>query len=68
MHRSAEQEVAVSIPGWTNTRGLTIIEDKGATFGLQLVRPSCGSDDHVEMVVPSPVGDAKTVSSISTLC
>ena len=28
--------------------------------------PSRGSDDHVEMAVPSPVGDVKIVSPIST--
>ena len=27
---------------------------------LQTVRPSRGSDGHVEIVVPSPVGDVKT--------
>ena len=26
----------------------------------------CGLDDHVEMVVPSPVGNAKLVSPISS--
>ena len=31
-----------------------------------MVRPSRSSVDHVEMVVPSPVADVKTVSSIST--
>ena len=28
--------------------------------------PSRGSDEHVEMAVPSPVGDVKIVSPIST--
>ena len=38
--RSAEREVAGSIRGRTNTQGFKITEDKGATFGLQTVRPS----------------------------
>ena len=45
-------------------------EDVGSTLGLhehsvstlQMARPSRGLDDHIEMVVPSPVGDIKTVS------
>ena len=56
------------IRGQTNIQGLKITEDEGATFGLQRVRPSRGSDDHVEMAVLSPVGDVKTVSFYSTLC
>ena len=32
---------------------------------LQTAGPSRGSDDHVEMAVPSPVGDVKIVSPIS---
>ena len=64
--RSTERKVAGSIPGRTNTQGLKITEDEGATSGLQTVRPLRGSDDHVEMAVPSPVGDVKTLLSIST--
>ena len=48
-----------------NTRGLKIIEDEGATFGLPTVRPLRGLDHHVEKVVLSSVGDVKTVSLIS---
>ena len=33
---------------------------------LQMAGPSRGSDDHVEMAVPSPVGDVKIVFPIST--
>ena len=33
---------------------------------LQTAGPSRGSDDHVEMAVPSPVGDVKTMFPIST--
>ena len=33
---------------------------------LQTAGLSHGSDDHVEMAVPSPVGDIKMVSPIST--
>ena len=33
---------------------------------LQMAGPSRGSDVHVGMVVPSPVGDVKIVSKIST--
>ena len=35
---------------------------------MQAARTSCGSDDHVKliMVVPSSVGDGKMVSPIST--
>ena len=35
------------------------LETEGYKNGLQTVRPSRGSDDHVEMAVPSPVGDVK---------
>ena len=31
---------------------------------LQRARPSCGSDDQVKIVISSPAGDLKTVSSI----
>ena len=64
---TAEREVAGSIP-WnrTNTQGLKITEDEGTAFALQMVGPSHGSDDHVEMAVPSPLGDVKIVSPIST--
>ena len=31
----------------------------------QTAGPSRGSDDHVEMAVPSPIGDVKIVSPIS---
>ena len=34
---------------------------------LQTARPSCGTDDHVEMAVPSLVGEVKMVSPSSTL-
>ena len=54
--RSVEREAAGSIRGQTNTQGLQITEDEGATSGLQTVRPSRGLDDHVEMTVSSPVG------------
>ena len=33
---------------------------------VQTAGPSRGSDDHVEMAVPSPVGGVKIVSPIST--
>ena len=37
-----------------------------AAFALQTAGPLRGSDDHVEMAVPSPVGDVKIVSPISS--
>ena len=41
-------------------------EDEGTAFALQTVGPSRGSDDHVEMAVPSPLRDVKIVFPIST--
>ena len=67
---------------WSADREVTGLIPAGPTLGVlkqtrtkvlplqryrQMVsRPLHGSDDHVEMAVPSPVGDVKTVSSIST--
>ena len=37
------------------TQGLEITEDEGATH-LKMVKPTRGSDDNVEMAVPSLMG------------
>ena len=42
------------------------MRNEGTAFALQTAGPSHGSDDHVDMAVPSPVGDVKIVSPIST--
>ena len=42
------------------------LRNEDTAFALQTTGPSRGSDDHVEMAVPSPVGDVKIVSPIST--
>ena len=52
--------------GRANTQSIKITEDEGTAFALQTVGPLRGSDDHVETAVPSPLGDVKIVSPIST--
>ena len=65
---TAEREVAGSIPGaGPILRVLKYLRNEGTVFALQTAGPSRDSDDHVEMAVPSPVGDVKIVSPISTL-
>ena len=44
-HLTAEQEVAVSIPG---VRPILILRNEGITFALQMARPSRGSDNHIK--------------------
>ena len=64
---TAEREVAGSIPGaGPILRVLKYLRNEGTVFALQTAGPSRDSDDHVEMAVPSPVGDVKIVSPIST--
>ena len=41
-------------------------KDEGTAFALQTVGPSRGSDDHVEMAIPSPLRDVKIVFPINT--
>ena len=36
------------------------IINEGTAFALQMPGPSCGSDGHVEVAVPSPVGRRET--------
>ena len=66
---TAEREVAGSIPGaGPILRVLKYLRNEGTVFALQTAGPSRDSDDgHVEMAVPSPVGDVRIVSPISTL-
>ena len=55
---TAEREVVGSIPGaGPILRVLKYLRNEDTAFG---------SDDHVEMAVPFPVGDVKIVSPIST--
>ena len=64
---TAEREVTGSIPGaGPILRVLKYLRNEGTVFALQVAGLSRGSDDHVEMAVPSPVGDVKVVSPIST--
>ena len=64
---TAEREVVGSIPGaGPILRVLKYLRNEGTVFALQTAGPSRDSDDHVEMAVPSPVGDVKIVSPIST--
>ena len=64
---TAQREVAGSIPGFGPIlRVLKYLRNEGTVFALQTAGPSRGSDDHVEMAVPSPVGDVIIVSPIST--
>ena len=64
---TAEQEGAGSIPGTGPVlRVLKYLRNEGTVFALQMAGPSRGSDDDVEMAVPSPVGDVRIVSPIST--
>ena len=64
---TAEREVAGSIPGARLLlRVLKWLRNEGNSFALQAAKPSRGSDDHVKMAVPSPLGDVKIVSPIST--
>ena len=65
---TAEREVAGWIPGTGSTlRVLKQLRNKGTAFTQQMARPSHDLDDHVKWrSVPSPVGDVKIVSPIST--
>ena len=46
-------------------RVLKQLRNEGTSSALQTAGPSRGSDHHVEMAVPSPVGGVKIVSPIS---
>ena len=57
---TAEREVAGSIPGTGPIlRVLKELRKEGTAFALQTAGPCRGSDDHLEMAAPSPVGDVK---------
>ena len=45
---------------------LKITEKLGTAFALQTARPSLGSDEHVKMAAPPPIGDVKTRLSVNT--
>ena len=69
LHRLLISNLSALVCG-AETQGLKITEDEGVTLTMisnERLDASSGSDDHVDITVPSPVGDAKTVSSISTV-